>query len=72
MTSHEIVFEKKVGDEWEPIPSMNLQEGDIARMCENGNVLEGEDGCAEFRVGRKNGVDPDSARSFDLALEPIL
>jgi len=72
VTSHEIIFEKKVGDEWEPIPSMNLQEGDITRMCENGTVLEDADGSAEFRVGRKNGVDPDSARSFDLALEPIL
>ena len=72
MTTHEVIFEKKVGDAWEAISSARLQEGDIARMCENGTVLADADGTAEFRVGRKNGVDPDSARSFHLALEPIL
>jgi hypothetical protein len=71
--AHKVTFEKKVGGDWKPIPSVELRAGDVTRMIENGAILTAEDGrTTEYRVAKLNGVDPDSHRSFDLGLEPII
>lgn len=71
--THEVTFEKKVGGNWQPIPSIDLRAGDVTRMIEGGTVLTAEDGCTtEYLVAKLNGVDPDSHQSFDLGLEPII
>ncbi len=70
--THNVIFEKKVGDDWKPVPSADLRAGDVTRMREvNGAILKAEDGCVEYRVFGLNGVDPDSFRSYLLDLEPI-
>ena len=71
--TQEVTFEKKIGDNWQPVPSANLRVGDVTRMIEDGAVLTAEDGCStEYRVANLNGVDPDSHQSFHLGLAPIL
>lgn len=70
--THDVIFEKKVGDNWKPVPSAELHRGDVTRMREvGGPVLESADGCIEYRVSALKGVDPDSSHHFDLGLEPI-
>lgn len=70
--THDVIFEKKVGENWKPVPYAELQAGDVTRMREvGGEVLAAGDGCKEYRVSKVNGVDPDSAHHFDLGLEPL-
>jgi len=63
----DVIFEKKVGDNWEPTSSLSLQPGETVRMRDmTGSLIE--EGC---RVAGKRGADPDSHVSYDLSLEPI-
>jgi hypothetical protein len=65
--SFDVIFEKKVGDHWEPTPSVFLTPGEIVRM----KALTGEIIGGECRVADKNGSDSDSRVSYDLSLEAL-
>lgn len=61
--THEVVFEKRVGERWTPVRSEELRPGDRTRMvCPDGTVLE------EGEVTAKNAQDPDSKFSFDIGI----
>ena len=63
--THTVIFEKKVGDKWQPTPSSEVKTGDTIRMREeDGTILGGES-----KVAAKNAVDPDSRVSFNLGLD---
>jgi len=67
-----VIFEKKVNDNWCPVHSTELKKGDITRLREpGGEVLKAADGFVEYKVVDQNGVDPDSHHRFDIGLEPI-
>lgn len=73
MTSADIVFERRVEEEWEPVRSTELQKGDVTRMrlSVNGVLCEEEDALEQFRVSAIGGSDPDSHHRYDISLEPI-
>lgn len=61
--THEVIFEKKVGDQWKPTSFSDLTLGDMARLkCSDGSVLE------EGKILAKNDTDPDSHQKFDLGI----
>jgi hypothetical protein len=63
----DIFFEKQNGEHWEPVSFDSLQVGDIARMKdEHGGIID--EGC---RVSKIKGTDKDTAKRYDLMLEPL-
>lgn len=61
--THEVIFEKQVGEQWRAVRSEELKPGDRTRMvCPDGTVLE------EGEVTAKDSQDPDSKRSFDIGI----
>lgn len=67
MTGRDVVFESRVGDHWEPVPSSKLQVGDVVRMRDvrSNEVYE------EGRVSKVGGTDPDTSRRADLFIEAV-
>jgi hypothetical protein len=64
---YDVIFERKVGDHWEPTHSDSLTPGEVVRMKEvDGDVIGGE--CI---VRDKNGSDSDSRFHYDLSLEAL-
>ena len=63
--TRDVIFEKKVGDEWKPTRSTEFQTGDTIRMRELNGAVIGSEGV----VSAKNSTDPDSHRHFDLGLD---
>ena len=61
--THEVIFEKQVGERWQAVRSEELRPGDKTRMvCTDGTVLE------EGEVTAKNSQDPDSKFRFDIGI----
>ena len=66
--THEVVFEKKIGDAWEPTRSDDFKTGDIVRMRQTDGSILGSEGV----VCGKNATDPDSKVSFSLGLDFVM
>ena len=61
--THDVIFEKQVGEQWQPVRSQDLKPGDRTRMmCSDGTILE------EGEVTAKNTQDPDSKQRFDIGI----
>lgn len=61
--THDVIFEKQIGEQWQAISSKELKPGDRTRMvCPDGTVLE------EGKVTAKNSQDPDSNQRFDIGI----
>jgi hypothetical protein len=63
--THDVIFEKKVGDGWQPTRSSDCKPGDTIRMRQADGTLLGDEGV----VSAKDATDPDSHRRFDLGLD---
>lgn len=63
--AHDVIFEKKVGDGWQPTHSNDCKPGDTIRMRQADGTILGDEGV----VSAKNATDPDSKRHFDLGLD---
>lgn len=68
----DVIFEKKIEDRWQPVKSVELRPGDVARMrMLTGEILRDDTGRETFQVANINGRDPDSAYRFDVSIEPM-
>lgn len=63
--THDVIFEKKVGEKWKPTRSSEFQPGDTVRMRQMDGTILGQEGV----VSAKNSTDPDSRCRFDLGID---